>query len=188
MLLRRHERVYRLLRALRTRWRCLRYGLRHVHWTAYVAKGSTLSRDLHLGPHAYVGPGAMLCPGVSIGAYSMLGPRVTIVGRDHLFDKPGTPTIFSGRPPQRPTVIEDDVWIAACATLIAGVRVGRGAIVAAGAVVATDVASFSVVAGVPARVLRKRFSDADETAHRRMLDGPLVNGPYCPPQAEGDSP
>ncbi len=71
--------------------------------------------------------------------------------------------------------------------VIAGVRVGRGAIVAAGAVGTTDVAPFSVVAGVPARVLRKRFSDADEAAHRRMLDGPLVDGPYCPPQAEGDT-
>ena len=51
-------------------------------------------------------------------------------------------------------VIEDDAWIGFKATVLKGVRIGRGAIVAAGSVVTKDVPAFSVVAGNPARVIR----------------------------------
>ena len=53
-----------------------------------------------------------------------------------------------------PVVIEDDVWLGTNAVILPGVRVGRGSIVGAGAVVVRDVPPFSVVAGVPARVVR----------------------------------
>ena len=53
-------------------------------------------------------------------------------------------------------VIEDDVWIGARVTILDGVRVGGGSIIAAGAVVSKDVEPFSVVGGVPARVLKSR--------------------------------
>ena len=53
-------------------------------------------------------------------------------------------------------VIEDDCWIASHSVILAGVTVGRGSIVAAGSVVTTDVPPYSIVAGVPARVIRPR--------------------------------
>ena len=55
----------------------------------------------------------------------------------------------------RPIVIEDDVWLATRAMVLKGVRIGRGAVVAAGAVVTKDVEAYTVVAGVPARVVRR---------------------------------
>ena len=58
-----------------------------------------------------------------------------------------------------PVVIEDDVWIGEHASILAGITIGTGSIVAAGAVVTKDVAPYSIVAGVPAREIRKRFSD-----------------------------
>ncbi|NEE07867.1 sugar O-acetyltransferase, partial [Streptomyces sp. SID7499] len=54
-----------------------------------------------------------------------------------------------------PIVIEDDVWIGAAAVITQGVTVGAGAVVAAGAVVTRDVPAGTVVAGVPARVIKK---------------------------------
>ena len=57
--------------------------------------------------------------------------------------------------PKKPIVIEDDVWIGSGAVVLPGVTVGRGAVVAAGAVVTTDVASFTVVGGVPARLIKQ---------------------------------
>jgi len=174
-----HEQLYRWLRTLRTRLQCWRHGLHDVDKTAYIATGSSLSDDIDIGPYAYVGPRAMICPGVQIGAYSMLGPRVTIVGRDHRFDVPGVPTIFSGRPESLRTVIEADVWIGACSTLIGGIRIGRGSVVAAGSVVTHDVPPFSIVAGVPARVIRKRFDTDGEQIHSHMLNGPIVDGKFC---------
>ncbi len=58
------------------------------------------------------------------------------------------------------TVVEDDVWIGMEAMILPGVRIGAGAIVAARAVVASDVPPYAIVAGNPARVVRRRFPDA----------------------------
>ena len=60
-----------------------------------------------------------------------------------------------------PVVIEDDVMIGANAVVLEGVRVGRGAVVAAGAVVVEDVPENAVVAGVPARVIKQRDGRTD---------------------------
>lgn len=57
------------------------------------------------------------------------------------------------------TRIGNDVWIGYNATILGGVRIGNGAVVAAGAVVTEDVAPYTIVGGVPAKVIRKRFTD-----------------------------
>lgn len=56
-------------------------------------------------------------------------------------------------------IIDDDVWIGTGATIMSGVHVKKGAVIAAGAVVVRDVEAYSIVGGVPARIIRKRFSD-----------------------------
>ena len=64
-------------------------------------------------------------------------------------------------PSRGDTVVGNDVWFGYRALVMPGVRIGDGAIVAAGAVVAKDVPAYSIVAGNPARVVRTRFDDAD---------------------------
>lgn len=59
------------------------------------------------------------------------------------------------RPPPRPVIIEDDVWIGAKASVLPGVTIGRGSIVGVGSVVNADVPPFTVVGGVPARPIKK---------------------------------
>ena len=82
---------------------------------------------------------------VSIGAHVRVGPYVMIVDNDfHEVHRRGQ------RPPSQPIVIEDHVWIGAKASILRGVHIGRGAIVATGAVVTRDVPAFTIVAGVPA--------------------------------------
>jgi acetyltransferase-like isoleucine patch superfamily enzyme len=54
----------------------------------------------------------------------------------------------------RPVVVEDGVWVGACATILPGVTLGRGSVVAAGALVARDVPPHTLVAGVPARPIK----------------------------------
>jgi acetyltransferase-like isoleucine patch superfamily enzyme len=65
----------------------------------------------------------------------------------------GEPYVLPTTTESAPIIIEDDVWIAAKATVLKGVTIGRGAIVASGAVVTRDVAPYQIVAGIPARVV-----------------------------------
>lgn len=73
-------------------------------------------------------------------------------------DPPPHPASF---PHRGDTVVEDDVWFGWRSVVMPGVRIGSGAIVAAGAMVTHDVPPYAVVAGNPARVVKMRFSDAD---------------------------
>ncbi|CAE6824446.1 MULTISPECIES: acyltransferase [Paraburkholderia] len=169
--------------ARRLFWRKL-LRLSDVHPTVLFGGYGDISRDFHADEYVYVGPGCRINPGVRVGSYSMLGPDVQIVGNDHVFDIPGVPIIFCGRPAFRPTRIGKDVWIGAGATILCGKTIGDGAVVASGAVVTHDVEPFTVVGGVPARLMRRRFPILrDELIHRKMLETPVVSGQYCAPVA-----
>lgn len=179
----RRQALYLLYRTVRSRLVNLRYGLKWVHPTSFIIKPRLVSRDLKTGPYCSISHGAWIGPRVRLGNYVMFGPEVAIVGGDHLFDLPGTPITFCGRPEMPETVIEDDAWIGQRATVKVGVRIGRGAIVAMGAVVTRDVEPFTIVAGVPARFLRRRFkSGLEEEAHARMLNEPPRAGRFCRPK------
>lgn len=87
---------------------------------------------------------------IHLGARCRLGPYVSVVDSafHDLLDR-------SRRPPSQPVVIEDDVWIGAKASIMPGVTIGRGAVVGTAAVVTKDVPPFTVVAGVPAKVVKQ---------------------------------
>lgn len=92
--------------------------------------------------------------GVTIGDRVYTSPLVQIVAVNHVFDDPSRSFTRQGITAQG-IRIEDDVWVGSGAVVCDGVRVGRGAVVAAGAVVTEDVPAHTVVAGVPARVVRE---------------------------------
>jgi len=175
-----HGWLWRAGRAAIMNVRRRRFGLRSVSKTFYLAGGATVSHDLIAHEFSYVGPDCLIGPGVELGRYAMLGPRVCIVGDDHNFSKPGTPIIFSGRPTLRRTRVEADAWVGCGAVLMAGTTIGRGAIVAAGAVVTKDVPPYEIHGGVPARKIAERFASIEEReAHDRMLAGPPQRGDFC---------
>lgn len=161
------------------------YGLRNVSKTFYTPSWRRLPSDLEAADYSYIGKGSNLCPRVKIGKYSMLAPGVTVTGSDHIFDKPGVPVIFSGRPVLPETRIGSDVWIGNGALIMAGVTIGDGSIVAARAVVTKDVPSLSVYAGVPAKKLRDRFiNPSDILLHKTMLESETYRGEFCGPLGE----
>lgn len=107
--------------------------------------------------------------GVTIGDRVYTSPMTQIVAVNHVFDDPDRPFVEQGITAQG-IVIEDDVWLGASAVVTDGVHIGRGAVVAAGAVVTGDVPAHTVVAGVPARVVREvgeRERDMREIARKR---------------------
>ena len=92
---------------------------------------------------------------LSIGRNVMIGPDVKIFSANHAFGSTQTPMIEQGII-HGEVVIEDDVWLGASAIIVAGVRVGKGSIVAAGSVVTKSVDDYSIVGGSPAKLIRRR--------------------------------
>lgn len=111
---------------------------------------------------------------IEINDKVLFGPNVTIVTGNHRIDLLGK-TIFDVSKEEKLTTDDMDVifcgdnWIGAGAIILKGVRVGRGAVVAAGAVVTKDVPSYSIVAGVPACVIKYRFTEDQILEHERLL-------------------
>ena len=164
-------------------YRRLRYGFHSVHPTAYIASGAKIKKDIEMAEHSFINFGCVITAKVIMGRYSLLGPRVSIIGDNHNFDVPGTPIMFSGMPEPQVTIIEDDAWIGQGSIVISGVKIGRGAIVAAGSVVTRDVPAFEIHAGIPNKKLRDRFETAEAVEqHIAMLEGPTVTGPLNMPR------
>ncbi len=92
--------------------------------------------------------------GVTIGDRVYTSPFTQIIAVNHIFDDPDRPFVDQGITAEG-IVIEDDVWLGAGAVITDGVRVGQGSVVAAGAVVTKDVPPHTVVAGVPAKVIKQ---------------------------------
>lgn len=112
--------------------------------------GICIGKDCLIGEYSVIrGQG-----GVTIGNRVYTSPMTQVIAVNHVFDDPQRPFIEQGITAQG-IVIEDDVWLGAAAVVTDGVRVGKGAVVAAGAVVTQDVPAHTVVAGVPARVIRE---------------------------------
>jgi acetyltransferase-like isoleucine patch superfamily enzyme len=110
---------------------------------------------IHIGRQALVGEFCVIRGpgGVRIGDGTYLSPGVHIYSSNHRFDDPGRPFVDQGVTAEG-VVVEDGCWIGARAIILDGVTVGRRSVVAAGAVVSGDVPPHSLVAGVPARVVR----------------------------------
>lgn len=119
------------------------------------------ARYVFIGDDVYIGPDVLMIANqgaeIRLGNKIMFGPRVRVIADHHRHDVPTIPIRDSGYQDQAPIVIEDDVWIGTGATLLKGVRVGRGAVVGAGAVVTKDVPPLEIWAGNPAKCVKLRF-------------------------------
>jgi acetyltransferase-like isoleucine patch superfamily enzyme len=115
-------------------------------------EGLEVGDGSNIGAYAYIG-----CSGfIRIGKNVMMGPRVCLLAENHVFGDTDRPMKQQGVVREAIT-IEDDCWLGAGAMVTAGVTVGRGSIIAAGAVVTKDVEAFSIVGGVPAKLIRSRL-------------------------------
>lgn len=136
-------------------------------------------KELIVEDNVYIGKSCTIeCDG-RIGAHTMIANQVGLIGRyDHDVSVVGvsvrrSPWIgdsdYRGSGRGKSILIGPDVWIGFGAIILTGVRIGRGAIIAAGSLVKDDVSPYAVVAGCPAVVKGRRFSDADIVEHERAL-------------------
>lgn len=125
--------------------------------------GIKIGRDSLVGEYSVIrGQG-----GVTIGERVYTSPFTQIIAVNHVYDDPERPFVDQGITAQG-IVIEDDVWLGASAVITDGVHIGKGAVVAAGAVVTKDVPAHTVVAGVPARPIKKIDGQSAGNQERRI--------------------
>jgi len=130
-----------------------------------------------IGNYVYIGTNAHLSvKKLIIEDFVMLASNVSIIGGDHNFLNIGTPTIFSGRGDEKEVLLQKDAWIGHGSIIMHGVTIGEGAIVASGSLVTKDVKPYSIVAGIPAKLLRMRFSNDEIIEHRKSLDKYIPKG------------
>ena len=132
--------------------------LDHAGEQINIEHGAVFGSGSHIsvGSRSGIGIDSDLHGTITIGEDVMMGPRCTMLSRNHSFDDTSRPMNQQGFGQDQPIVIENDVWIGANVTITSGVRVGQGSVLAAGAVVTSDVPPYSIAGGVPARVLRSR--------------------------------
>ena len=135
--------------------------MHHAELHVYNFRGLPQS-GIRIGRESLIGEFCVIrgTGGVAIGDRVYLSPMVHIYSNSHVFDDPETCFIDQGITTQGVT-IEDECWIGAMAAILDGVTVGHNSVVAAGSVVTRDVPPYSLVAGVPARVVRDLRGNKD---------------------------
>ena len=125
-----------------------------VHESALIAANRG---HVAIGRHSWIGPFCLVYGNgdVSIGSNVLIAAHSSINTVSHHFDRCDIPINDQGIYCD-PVTIEDDAWIGMNAVILQGVRIGKGAIVGAGAVVTRDVPPWSIVMGVPARIVSQR--------------------------------
>ncbi|WP_062122317.1 CatB-related O-acetyltransferase [Geofilum rubicundum] len=143
-------------------------GLRHVSFEGenMVPDGCTFSGKVNIGFRTTLGMRNWVHGNVSIGKYCQIGANVMINATNHPVRYMSTyinSSLFNGElyqlKQEKEIRIGNDVWIGHAAIILGGVVVGNGAVIAAGAVVTKDVPAFSIAAGIPAKVVGRRFSE-----------------------------
>lgn len=144
-------------------------GLQNVNFEGNnaVPDGCNFSGKIHIGYATTLGYRNLLGGTISIGKYCQLGVDVALHATNHPISYMTTyinQNLFQGALKQNKQAnkieIGHDVWIGHGVIVVGNVTIGNGAILAAGSVVTKDVAPYAIVAGVPAKEIRKRFSDS----------------------------
>lgn len=132
-------------------------GNSDIHPTAIIREGEHVS----IGDNCLINHNNVIQAGkskngtITIGNYVHTGTNVIMLAFNHGFYTRDIPTKQQDYL-EAPIVIEDDVWIGAGVIILAGVTIGKGAIIASNAVVNKDVPPYTIVGGVPAKIIKER--------------------------------
>ncbi len=144
--------------------------------------GISFGHDVCISDYCYIGGENLTCgdhiflshnchiesiAGLTLGNYVWIGQNSSILTLNHKFSDWSRPISAQGFE-KAAVKIADDVWLGANVVVLPGVTIGRGAIVAAGAVVTKDVEPFAIVGGVPAKIIKYRFDSKTRAKAQNM--------------------
>lgn len=117
----------------------------------------TYGGNIEIGQHCSINPFAIIYGhgNVKIGNYVLVAGGTMIIPNNHVFKDKNVPIAMQGND-KKGIIIEDDVWIGHGCSILDGIRIGKGAVIAAGSVVNNDVEPYSVVGGIPALLIKNR--------------------------------
>ena len=166
--------TYRLLREP-----VIKASFRSCGKGVHIAEKSNIkgNKNICIGDDSVIGPGTVLWTTgaqLSIGKKVITGPNVTVITGDHRTNLVGrymADVTGTEKEPcnDRDVVIEDDVWIGANATILKGVTIREGCVIAAGAVVVKNTEPYGIYAGIPAVRIKDRFSVDELAEHQKRL-------------------
>jgi acetyltransferase-like isoleucine patch superfamily enzyme len=152
-----HSRFSKFANRIRVFYVCrilkiMRYSIEnYFEPNIYISDGI----EIKIGEHCHINENVFI-EGASIGNYVMIAPNVAILNRSHNFKSVNVPMILQGSTSKQNPLIEDDVWIGRNAIILPNVRIGKGSIIAAGAIVNKDVQAYTIVGGIPAKFIKNR--------------------------------
>lgn len=142
-----------------------------------IMKGTRFAkRDIIIGNRVQFGVDCRVVTDVHFGSNVLIASRVLFIGKnDHLFSSPGEYIWDGARGESGLTIVEDDVWIGDGCTILAGVTIGKGSIVATSSLVNKSIPPCEIWGGVPVKKIRDRFSTEEEkNKHLEFLKNQMV--------------
>lgn len=167
------RKVYRYIRRKLTKDEYLHINNYHLHRTAKLIAHAKIQiganteikdyviiqsfTSVVIGEHCQINPFTVLYGGeIYIGNNVMIAPHCVIASGNHDFKQLEKPMIHAGILTKGPIIIEDDVWIGANVSIVDGVKIGKGAVIAASSCVTKNVGPYEIYAGVPAKKIGQR--------------------------------
>jgi acetyltransferase-like isoleucine patch superfamily enzyme len=127
-------------------------------------------KDITLCDNVGIGPGCYFLCDTLIGNKVMIAASVAFLNSDdHVHNLVGKTIWDSGRGDQYKIIVGDDVWIGHGVIILSPAIIGKGSIIAAGAVVTKDIPPYAIAGGNPARVIKWRFNEEEIERHERLL-------------------
>lgn len=118
----------------------------------YISSGKD---SVKLGSYSHINENVFI-QSATIGNYVIIAPNVVLLSHSHNHSKIDVPIVNQGMTENTPVIIEDDVWIGRNVIIMPGCKIGKGAIIGAGAIVTKDIPKYAIAVGVPAIVVKYR--------------------------------
>ena len=144
----------------RLRYFCCKKIFKSCGKNVNIERGASFGNgfELEIGDNSGIGRYCHIPPNIKIGKDVMMAPNVFIFHANHNTDRIDIPMRNQGMSLKEPVVIEDDVWIGRGVFIMAGKKVSRGSIIAAGSVVTKNFPQYNIIGGNPAKIIKSRNS------------------------------